>query len=202
MKRAFDLVAAVAGLILLAPIMAVIAVLIRADTDGPAVFRQERIGRGGRPFTLYKFRSMEATSVPAGALITASTDQRITKIGARLRTTKLDELPQLINVLRGEMSLVGPRPEVAKYVDIWSEEDRRMILSVRPGITDPATLDLQREELLLAEQFDPEAFYRDVLVPQKTRRYREYLESRTFLRDFQVVLLTLKCLITDRHRLE
>ena len=100
------------------------------------------------------------------------------------------------------MSLVGPRPEVAKYVDIWSEEDRRMILSVRPGITDPATLDLQREELLLAEQSDPEAFYRDVLVPQKTRRYREYLESRTFLRDFQVVLLTLKCLITDRHRLE
>lgn len=194
-KRAFDLVAAVVGLILLAPVMAVIGFLVRRDSEGPVLFRQERIGREGRPFTLLKFRSMAVSPVPAGPLITAATDTRITRVGANLRATKLDELPQLLNVIRGEMSIVGPRPEVAKYVAMWSEADRRIILSVRPGITDPATLRLRREEEILADQPDPEAFYQQELLPKKTQLYRRYVESRTLRTDLGLILRTIASVI-------
>lgn len=190
-KRLFDLAASAIGLVALAPVMAVIGVLVKRDSAGPAIFKQKRVGRGGRPFTLLKFRSMAASPVPHGPLVTAATDTRITPVGARLRATKLDELPQLVNVLRGDMSIVGPRPEVARYVAMWSEDDRRIILSVRPGITDPATLQLRREEEILAAQPDPEGYYRDVLLPQKARLYREYVQTRSFSKDLSLILRTL-----------
>lgn len=190
-KRTFDLVASVIGLVVLAPAMAVIGILVKRDSDGPALFKQERVGRGGVPFTLLKFRTMASAKVPAGPLLTVSTDTRITSVGAKLRASKLDELPQLINVLRGDMSIVGPRPEVARYVEMWSEEDRRVILSVRPGITDPATLRLRREEHLLAEQPDPEAFYQGELLPRKISLYREYVASRSFGSDLVLIVRTI-----------
>lgn len=187
--------AAVFGLVILAPVMAVIGALVRRDSEGPVFFRQERVGREGRPFTLLKFRTM-TDAMPTGPLITTVTDGRVTRVGARLRATKLDELPQLINVVRGEMSLVGPRPEVAKYVALWSEEDRQIILSVRPGITDPATLRLRHEEEILAEQPDPEVFYVDELLPRKTQVYRKYVESRSFPADLGLILRTISSVIT------
>lgn len=191
MKRAFDLVASVVGLILLSPVMAVIGILVKRDSEGPAIFRQERVGMRGEPFILLKFRSMAAAPLPAGPLVTASTDTRITKVGTRLRACKLDELPQLINVARGEMSIVGPRPEVARYVAMWSDEDRRIILSVRPGITDPATLQLRHEERLLAAQPDPEAFYVNDLLPRKTTAYVQYALNRTLGGDVRTILATI-----------
>lgn len=194
-KRAFDLIAAIVGLVLLAPVMAFIGVLVRRDSEGPVLFRQERIGREGRPFTLLKFRSMVDSPLPAGPLVTAAADTRVTRVGANLRATKLDELPQLINVIRGEMSIVGPRPEVAKYVAMWSEEDRQIILSVRPGITDPATLRLRHEEEILAEQTDPEAFYQQELLPRKTRLYRRYVESQSLVTDLGLILRTIASVI-------
>lgn len=187
------------GLIVLSPVMAVIAVAVRRDSPGPALFRQERIGMGGRPFTMLKFRTMAATSTPSTAkdssrdpnvLVTAAGDPRVTRVGARLRSSKLDELPQLVNVVRGEMALVGPRPEVARYVALWAEADRQAILSVRPGITDPAAIHLRREEELLAAQDDPERYYRTTLLPQKVAMYRDYVESRTFLGDLRILLQT------------
>ncbi len=155
---------------------------------------------------MLKFRSMSVATAPVraagvtdsgvtGPLVTAAGDQRITKVGARLRSSKLDELPQLVNVLRGDMALVGPRPEVQRYVDLWDEADREVILSVRPGITDPAAIELRREEELLAEQVDPEAYYRTVLLPRKVGMYRRYVESRTLVGDLRILLRTVASVI-------
>lgn len=190
-KRVFDLVSSLIGLILLAPVMAVIAVLVKRDSKGPALFKQERVGRGGKPFTLLKFRSMTVTPALSGPLLTTAADARITRVGAKLRATKLDELPQLINVLRGEMSLVGPRPEVPQYVDMWPAELRGRILSVRPGITDPATLSLRQEERILARQPDPERYYQDVLLPRKAEAYAHYAAARTLRGDVALAIRTL-----------
>ncbi len=195
-KRLFDLVASSIGLILLAPVMAVIAVLVKRDSPGPALFRQERVGRGGKPFTLLKFRSMTGAPTAAGPLVTAATDARITKVGAKLRATKLDELPQLVNVFRGDMSIVGPRPEVHEYVDLWADEDRQVILSVLPGITDPATLQLRREEELLAAQPEPEQYYRQVLLPEKTRLYCDYVHTQSLGGDLGLIIRTLASIVT------
>lgn len=191
-KRGFDLLASSMGLILLAPVMAVIAIVVRRESEGPALFQQERVGRWGRPFTLLKFRTMTVPKSQDGPLITSAGDSRVTQVGRILRSTKLDELPQLINVVRGDMSIVGPRPEVPKYVAMWPDEDRRVILSVRPGITDPATVRLRREEQILAEQPDPEKFYREELLPQKARNYREYVETRTNVIDLAIIARTLR----------
>lgn len=192
----FDLVASSIGLILLAPAMTVIAILVKRDSQGPALFKQERVGRSGRPFTLLKFRSMTIAPKSAGPLVTAATDARITQVGAKLRSTKLDELPQLINVIRGDMSIVGPRPEVPEYVNLWADDDRLVILSVRPGITDPATLQLRREEEMLAAQPDPELYYRQVLLPEKTRIYCDYVHTQSLGRDLGLILRTLASIVT------
>ena len=197
MKRLFDVLASSIGLIVLAPAMAAIAALVKRDSPGPALFKQERVGRGGEPFTLLKFRSMTATPTVAGALVTAANDARITKVGAKLRATKLDEVPQLINVVRGDMSLVGPRPEVREYVDLWSDEDRMVILSVRPGITDPATVLLRREEELLASQSDPEKYYRQVLLPDKARLYRDYVRTQSLRGDLGLIIRTLVSIVAN-----
>ncbi len=189
MRNALDRIVCLGGLVVLAPLLAVIAVLVRCGDGGPILFRQERIGRWGRPFELLKFRSMRTSN--EGPAITAAGDSRITKIGHRLRKYKLDELPQLWNVVRGDMSLVGPRPEVSRYVNpvdtVWQR-----VLSVRPGITDLATLVYRNEEEVLGGADDSERLYRDVVLPEKLRLNISYLERSTPLRDLKLILLTIR----------
>ena len=185
MKRAFDVT--VAGLVLLVlwPVMAVIAILIRATSPGPAFFRQERVGLHGELFRIHKFRTLRTG--PAGPMISPTGDPRITRVGAVLRRTKLDELPQLLDVLAGTMSLVGPRPEVPAYAALWPAEYRDVILSVRPGITDPASVAFRDEPERLAAVADPEAYYVSVLLPEKARMYAEYVRGQSFLGDLMVL---------------
>lgn len=196
MKRGLDVVASACGMILLFPLLLVIAIAIVIDSGRPVLFRQERVGRHGKPFEIIKFRSMKTTSNRSMPLVTTAGDARITRVGGWLRSTKLDELPQLWNVLRGELSIVGPRPEVQGYVDMWPEDDRAIILSIRPGITDPASTKYRREEDLLAGQPDPEAFYRTVVLPDKVRLYREYVESQSLAVDLRVLAGTAQSIVT------
>jgi lipopolysaccharide/colanic/teichoic acid biosynthesis glycosyltransferase len=187
--RALEALLAAGGLIISLPALAVAAVLVRATSRGPAIFRQQRVGRGGRPFTLYKLRTMRVSA--EGPQVTARGDDRITPVGRFLRRSKLDELPQLWNVVRGDMTLVGPRPEVARYVDMQDPAWQR-VLRVRPGITDPVTLRLRDEEALLAGvEGDRERFYREELQPGKLREYGAYLESRSAWTDVEVLYKTI-----------
>lgn len=189
---------ALVGLVVLAPLLGVLALLIGATSRGPALFTQLRVGRNGRPFTLLKFRSMSVDR--PGSLVTAAGDSRVTPVGRFLRRAKLDELPELWNVLRGEMSLVGPRPEVPGLVDVsdpaWCE-----VLSVRPGLTDPVTLVLRNEEILLAEarerSGDVETFYRDSLQRWKLERYAAYLRVRTPWSDLKTLMRTAKVVMGE-----
>ena len=180
---------AAAGLLLLAPVLAALAVAILWDDGAPVFFGQTRVGRKGKPFRIWKFRTMRTGS--QGTVITAAGDPRVTRAGAVLRRCKLDELPQLFNVLKGDMSLVGPRPEVPEYVQleapIW-----QAVLQVRPGVTDLATLLYRDEEKLLGASDDPTAFYREIVLPAKLRLNLGYLRSRSFLRDLKLILLTIR----------
>jgi lipopolysaccharide/colanic/teichoic acid biosynthesis glycosyltransferase len=194
-KRAFDLGVSGAALLLTWPVLAIIAVAVRLDSKGPAFFRQERVGLHGRTFRIHKFRSLR-TGVP-GALISPTDDPRTTRIGSVLRRTKLDELPQLLDVLAGHMSLVGPRPEVPRYVAMWPEADRRLILSVRPGMTDPASIALRNEADELAATEDSEAHYVTSLLPRKTAIYADYVRTRNFLGDLAIIARTLRTVVTD-----
>lgn len=188
-RNLFDRFAAALALVVLSPLMAVISVFIRREDAGPVIFRQQRVGRYGKLFTLYKFRTMR--QVPPGSpLITAAGDQRVTRVGRKLRSTKADELPQFWNVVRGDMGLIGPRPEVPKYVELWPPADREVILSVRPGVTDPVTVSMRREEEVLAEQADPEAFYVSHILPEKIRGYVSYVNNRTLMGDLKIFLKT------------
>lgn len=195
LKRVFDF--AVSGIALLVtwPLLAIIAGAVRLDSKGPAFFRQKRVGRNGTIFRIHKFRSMR-TDVP-GSLISPTRDPRITRSGVVLRKTKLDELPQLLDVLSGHMSLVGPRPEVPKYVALWSQHDRDLVLSVRPGITDPASIELRNESEELAAADDAEHYYVSSLLPRKTAMYVDYVNSRSFLGDLVILLRT--CNTVLRH---
>lgn len=178
------------------PLMAVLAILIRATSSGPAVFRQQRVGQHGKLFTIYKLRTMSPGSSPVR--VSATTDPRVTPLGARLRGWKLDELPQLWNVLVGDMSLVGPRPEVPEYVEHWPERQRETILSVRPGITDPIAVALRDEGNLLAAASDPELFYLEHLVPMKTTGYVDYINHRSLLGDSLILWETLLSVLRVR----
>jgi lipopolysaccharide/colanic/teichoic acid biosynthesis glycosyltransferase len=189
-RRSVDLLASAIGLALLTPLLLSIAVFIFLDDGRPVLFRQRRVGRRGKLFSMLKFRTMAVRS--PGSAITASGDSRITPIGRHLRRLKLDELPQLLNVVRGEMSLVGPRPEVAKFVRLEDPRWQR-VLQVKPGITDLATLLYRNEEELLAEASDPEAFYREVVLPEKLRINAIYMDTRSWSRDFKLIALTLRC---------
>ena len=189
-KRIFDLAAACLGLIVLAPLLVLIGCLIKLGSNGPVLYRQERMGRSFRPFKLLKFRSMVVGAEGLGPSITAAGDCRVTRIGHWLRRTKVDELPQLINVVRGEMSLVGPRPEVRRYVERF-RSDYEAILSVRPGITDYAAIEFRNEEELLAGFQDPEAAYVEYVMPKKIELYRKYLAERGFRVDFAIIVKTL-----------
>jgi lipopolysaccharide/colanic/teichoic acid biosynthesis glycosyltransferase len=189
-KRISDCLLAAVGLILLLPLMAVIALLIKLDSSGSALFAHERVGRHGRKFKLLKFRTMVQDAPKLGGAITAGHDPRITRIGRLLRATKLDELPQLWNVLKGEMSLVGPRPEVEQYVQLWEPELRKQVLSVRPGITGLTQIRYRHEERLLAQQSDSEKYYREVLLPLKLASDAEYVRRRSLLFDLSILLRT------------
>lgn len=186
-KRLFDLVCAAAGLIVASPLLVLIALAVVGTSRGPVFFRQERIGRGFAPFRIVKFRTMyEGID---GPLVTSRGDRRVTPVGRFLRRTKLDELPQLWNVVCGDMSLVGPRPEVRRYAEMF-RADYELILQARPGITDPASLKFRREELLLATASDPEAKYVSEILPQKIALAKEYVRTRSFAGDLVLILRT------------
>ena len=190
-KRAFDLFCSAIGLLALAPVFAVVSVLIVRDSPGPVFFRQVRVGRQGGLFRIHKFRTMRHDLVGKRLSITVGQDPRVTRIGAFLRRYNIDELPQLIDVLTGSMSLVGPRPEVPEYVALYPERDREIVLSVRPGITDRASLEFSDESALLAGALDPQRVYVEEILPTKLRYYLDYVATRTFAGDIDIILKTL-----------
>ncbi len=194
-KRAFDLFFAAIGLLFLLPLFLVISICISLDSAGPVFFRQERVGRYGRIFRIHKFRTMRDGADKTGVLLTRSGDDRITRTGRFLRRYKLDELPQLFDVVRGEMSLVGARPEVPKYVEYYPAQIKTVILALRPGITDPASIIYKREEELLAASSDPERDYIEKVLPQKLKHYEEYARKRTLWCDVVLILRTLKAIV-------
>jgi len=202
MKRVLDILAASAGLLVLAPLMGLIALAVKLDSPGGVFFAHRRVGRYGRPFKVLKFRTMVQDAPKRGGAITAGHDPRITRVGRILRKTKLDELPQLWNVLKGEMSLVGPRPEVEPYVALWEPTLREKVLSVRPGITGLTQIRYRHEETLLAQQPDPETYYREALLPLKLQSDAEYVDRRTLWYDLYLILRTLLALVerpSDEH---
>ncbi len=188
-KRSFDLAASVSGLLVLFPLMLLIAILVKAEDGGGVFFRQERVGRGGRPFRMWKFRTMIPYASALGPSLTVAGDRRITRVGGWLRAHKLDELPQLFNVVAGEMTLVGPRPEVPRYVDMYTPE-QRSVLDLEPGITDRASIMFADESALLAGQDDPEGYYIEKVIPEKIRINLEYADQATSLSDLRVLLET------------
>ncbi|MCC2972432.1 sugar transferase [Massilia sp. IC2-476] len=193
-KRAFDLLGATLGLVLLAPLLILIALWIRLDSRGPVLYRQQRVGRGGRLFTIYKFRTMAQRQVD-GPELTVGADPRVTRAGRFLRHYKLDELPQLWNVVEGSMSLVGPRPEVPRYVDCYPLEQRRLVLSVVPGITDWAAIRYKDENAVLARAADPERAYVESVLPVKLDYYVRYVRERTFWGDIRILAHTLAAIV-------
>ncbi|MEG0879660.1 MAG: sugar transferase [Janthinobacterium sp.] len=189
-KRIVDLVAAALGLVALAPVLLLFAAWIRLDSAGPVFFRQERVGRRGVPFRIYKFRTMKVDTEAQGQ-ITVGRDARITPLGHTLRHYKLDELPQLINVLVGDMSLVGPRPEVPRYVALYSPAQRDLVLSLRPGITDLASITYRDENRLLGESSNPERTYIEEVMPIKLAYYEDYVRHRSLALDLKIVGMTI-----------
>lgn len=192
-KRVFDAATASIALVMLAPLFAAIALLVKLTSSGPVFYRQARVGRNGGIFELVKFRSMLVNSDRNGLLITSAGDRRITPVGRILRRSKIDELPQFWNVVRGEMSLVGPRPEVPLYVDSYSAAQRE-VLSIRPGITDPASIAYRDEEKILAANSDPDLYYREIVLPHKIELNREYLKRLSFLYDLRLLFHTVAVL--------
>ena len=194
MIRLFDIFFSALGLIILFPFFIVFYLLIRIESKGGAFYIQERIGKNGKPFGLYKFRSMRVGSDAEGLLTVGERDNRITSIGYILRKTKIDELPQLLNVLKGDMSLVGPRPEVRKYTDMYTDEQRK-VLCVRPGITDYASIEYVNENELLSKADDPERMYIEKVMPDKIKLNMKYLEHYTVGEYFKIIFLTFKSLV-------
>ena len=189
-KRIFDFLASLLGLIILSPLFLVIAGLIKLYDKGPVFFKQKRIGKNFKPFYIYKFRTMVVNADKIGSLVTKEDDPRITRLGKFLRKFKIDELPQLFNVIKGDMSIVGPRPEVEKYV-LSFKDDFKEILKIRPGITDYATLRFRNEEEILKEYDDIEEGYIKEVLPEKIRLYMQYINDMSFLTDIKLILYTL-----------
>ena len=195
MIRFFDIIFSALGLVVLAPVFAAICLKIKLGSKGGCFYIQERIGKDGKPFGLYKFRTMRIGADSEGLLTVGEHDQRITRIGHFLRKTKMDELPQLLNVLKGEMSLVGPRPEVRKYVELYTEEQRK-VLSVRPGITDYASIEYVNENELLSQAENPERTYIEQVMPDKIKLNMRYLEHYNLIEYFKIIFLTFKSLVS------
>ena len=194
MKRLFDIIASGLGLIVLSPLFAVLAVWIKADSPGPVFYRQTRVGRGNRDFRLYKFRSMRPDSDKLGLITVGGHDPRVTRSGYYIRKYKLDEFPQLINVFVGDMSLVGPRPEVRKYVDMYTPEQMR-VLTVRPGITSLASIRYRNENDILAAAADPDRCYIEQVMPDKLAIDLEYVNRATFWNDIKLIVSTFREII-------
>ena len=194
MIRFFDLLLSLVGLILLWPLLLVIYVVVSLGSKGGGIYCQERIGKGGKPFHLYKFRTMRVGSDKQGLITVGGNDCRITRTGYFLRKYKLDELPQLFNVLKGDMSLVGPRPEVEKYVKLYTTEQRR-VLSVRPGITDYASIEYIDENELLAAADDPDRVYVEEIMPEKIRCNMKYINNQSIREYFKIIFLTLVSIV-------
>lgn len=195
MIRFFDIIFSALGLIVLLPIFAAICLKIKIGSKGGCFFIQERIGKDGKPFGLYKFRTMRIGADSEGLLTVGEHDARITRVGYFLRKTKMDELPQLWNVLKGDMSLVGPRPEVRKYVELYTEEQRK-VLRVRPGITDYASIEYANENELLSKAEDPNRTYIEEVMPDKIKLNMRYLEHYTVSEYFKIIFLTFKSLVS------
>lgn len=196
MKRIFDIVASGCGLIVLSPLFLILAIWIKLDSKGPVFYRQVRVGRNNRDFRIFKFRSMRRGSGQGSLVTIGGHDSRITRSGYILRRFKLDELPQLINVFVGDMSLVGPRPEVRHYVDFWTPEQMH-VLDVRPGITDPASIKFRNENDLLDKADNPEEYYINVIMQEKIRLYLEYVENHNLWYDIKLIFQTIKVVLTD-----
>lgn len=196
MTRLLDIIFAMFGVIILSPFFILLSLWVKLDSKGPVLYKQKRIGLGGGEFSLLKFRSMHVDADKKGLLTVGGRDPRITRSGFILRKFKLDELPQLFNVLAGDMSLVGPRPEVKKYVDLYTDEQRK-ILSVRPGITDMASIEFSNENEILEQQADPEQYYIDHIMPEKIRLNQQYIQAPTVGNYFRIILLTVKKIFTS-----
>jgi len=190
MKRLFDIFFSGVGLLVLWPVLVVIALWIKMDSSGPVFFRQERVGRNGKIFKIHKFRTMTPNAERKGLQLTVGADQRVTGAGRLLRKTKVDELPQLLDVLFGDMSIVGPRPEVPKFMNHYPAEARAKILSVRPGITDRASIEFRNENEILSASEDPETTYITEIMPIKQRYYCEYAEKHSLLGDIKIIIDT------------
>lgn len=194
MKRIFDLFFAFLGIMLLLPIYLLIAIFIKLDSKGEILYKQERIGKDGIPFYVLKFRTMVPDAFSKGALTVGSRDPRVTGVGFYLRKYKLDELPQLFNVLFGEMSFVGPRPEVKKYTDLYTAEQRKVLL-VKPGITDYASIRYRNENDLLANSENPEKLYVEEIMPHKLELNLKYINNNSIFKDIEIILLTLYSIV-------
>jgi lipopolysaccharide/colanic/teichoic acid biosynthesis glycosyltransferase len=194
LKRIFDIVVSFVGLVILSPLFLILAIAIARDSKGPVFFKQTRVGRNGVPFKIYKFRTMVEDAEARGMQLTVGDDSRITNVGTFLRKTKIDELPQLINVFKGEMSFVGPRPEVPKYVGLYTE-DQRQVLMVRPGITDLASIEYRNESELLATADNPEKVYIEEVMPRKIELNKKYIENISLCGDIRIIFKTLASLV-------
>lgn len=197
MKRLFDLVASGLGLIVLSPLFLILAIWIKLDSKGPVFYRQVRVGRHNKDFRIFKFRSMRIGSDKGSLVTIGGHDPRITRSGYFIRKFKFDELPQLINVFIGDMSLVGPRPEVRHYVDYWTPEQMH-VLDVRPGITDPASIKFRNENELMGQAEDPEKYYIEVIMQEKIKLYLEYVEKHSFWYDLGLIFKTFWVIISER----
>ncbi len=194
-KRLFDLLASGIGLVILSPILLVISLAIILESNGPVFFRQERVGRFGNTFRIHKFRTMKTDAERRGLQITVGADARVTKVGGVLRKYKLDELAQLIDVFLGDMSLVGPRPEVPRYVACYPAKAREIVLSVKPGITDRASIEYKNENDILGKASDPHEAYVNEVLPIKIRYYVDYVQNRSFWGDIRIIFATLFAIV-------
>lgn len=196
LKRFFDLSTSAIAIALIWPILLLISIWIKLDSSGPVFFRQERVGRHGKTFRIFKFRTMTVDAEKKGLQLTVGGDNRVTRAGKFLRKTKLDELPQLFDVLIGNMSIVGPRPEVPKYIDQYPASIRKQVLSVRPGITDRASIEFRNENEILSNSADPEKSYINEILPIKQKYYIEYVNKNSFLGDLKIIWKTAFAIIS------
>lgn len=197
MKRIFDIIASGLGLIVLSPFFMIIAIWIKLDSKGPVFYRQVRVGRFNKDFRIFKFRSMRVGADKGSLVTVGGHDPRITRSGYIIRKLKFDELPQLINVFIGDMSLVGPRPEVRHYVDYWTPEQMH-VLDVRPGITDPASIKFRNENELMEQADNPEKYYIEVIMQEKLRLYLEYVYNHSFWGDIGLIFKTFWVIVSER----
>lgn len=197
MKRLFDILASGLGLLVLSPLFLILAIWIKLDSKGPVFYRQVRVGRNNKDFRIFKFRSMRVGSDKGSLVTIGGRDPRVTRSGYFIRKFKFDELPQLINVFIGDMSLVGPRPEVRHYVNYWTEEQMH-VLDVRPGITDPASIKFRNENELLEKAEDPEKYYIEVIMQEKIKLYLEYVKEHSFWYDIKLIFKTFWVIVSER----